>query len=241
MWEITLVGKTRDLVYFEQIKYILRSKYKNNVIVVIASNCNVFMSIAVKNKRYIKKIKLLVIELILKICKCEFYENSLEIFSNDKSLNSFIITTIIQMDLLDEIEYVYNHYELESTIYLRSFMHFKLNRIIEIWKDIAGYLNINYSNNNDKYLCLEFLKFVADNSQPKLELIFLNENNNSYNLKDINNKNIASLSKSDEVGVVVSLILHAPKRIIISCVDSLSEKISILINYIFGTKVGFLY
>lgn len=241
MWEITLVGKTRDLVYFEQIKYILKSKYKNNVIVVIVNNGNVFLSIAVKNKRYIKKIKLLIIELILKICKCEFYENSLDIFSTDKSLNAFILTTIIQMDLLDEIEYVFEHFELDNIIYLRSFMYFKLKTIVDIWRDVSEYLNINYSHNEDKELCLEFLKFLADNTQPKSELIYVNENQNKYDLKDIYNNNLATLSKTDEVGVLVSLILHAPKKIIISCVDSLSDKISILINYIFGSKVGFLY
>jgi len=69
----------------------------------------------------------------------------------------------------------------------------------------------------------------------------LKEQKNNLELIDVRNKIIKQIPKSDEIGILVSLILYSPKKLIINCIDSLSEKVSNLITYIFDDKVSVLY
>ena len=54
-----------------------------------------------------------------------------------------------------------------------------------------------------------------------------------------NKKNkVRCISKNDEIGILVNLIMFSPKRLIVSCLNSLSEKVSGLISYIFEDKLS---
>jgi len=241
MWEITPVGKTRDILFFDELKTILKDKYNSQIMMAITFNNDLYCSIAVKDKRYVRFVKSKIFETIIKIVKCEYFENNLNIFSIDKSLNSFILSCILKIDLFDEIEYSLERFKLTKIVHIRSFVYFKLSKIINIWSKIASYLNSNFQFNCKDGLCLEFLKFLADNSDANIEVFYLKEQKNNLELIDVRNKIIKQIPKSDEIGILVSLILYSPKKLIINCIDSLSEKVSNLITYIFDDKVSVLY
>ena len=84
---------------------------------------------------------------------------------------------------------------------------------------------------------LEFLRFLVLNSEPKNEVVFLINSDQSVQLLDNENKILSDMPKSDEIGVVVNLILQAPKKLIINCFDSLSKKVADLIMYIFDDRI----
>ena len=54
-------------------------------------------------------------------------------------------------------------------------------------------------------------------------------------------KNLIKVSSTgDEIGLIVNLIVYAPKKLIISCLDSLSANVAGLIRYIFEDKICLL-
>ena len=60
-------------------------------------------------------------------------------------------------------------------------------------------------------------------------------------IRIIKEKNmISSIPKSDEIGIIVNLIMFAPRKLIINCINSLSTKVSNMISYIFEDRVSVL-
>ena len=59
-------------------------------------------------------------------------------------------------------------------------------------------------------------------------------------LLDKKKNRVRKISKSDEIGIIASLIMFAPKKIIINCLDKLSSKVANLITYIFEDRVSVL-
>jgi len=131
-----------------------------------------------------------------------------------------------------------NRFKLTKIIHIRPFVYFKLTRLLEIWKQIAEYLNYNFATNKQEILCMEFLKFLADNSQSKWDILYLEETMDEIQLLDNKKNKVRCISKNDEIGILVNLIMFSPKRLIVSCLNSLSEKVSGLISYIFEDKLS---
>lgn len=240
MWEITLIGKPYDIVHFLELKNVLKSSFGKSVIVVITFEKDLICSIAVIEKKYIQIVKNFVYEIILKLVKLEFYEQNLTIFSEDKSLNSFLLTNIVLVDLVDEVRYAKSISKLTKVVNIRSFVYFKLNKFIQIWKRDLQYYNKNFIKYDRQNLYLDFLKFLANHSKRKTDIMYLEEGNKEMILLDKKRKKIKTIEKDDEIGIVVNLVMFAPKKIIINCIDSLSQKVSSLISYIFEDKVSVL-
>jgi len=95
-----------------------------------------------------------------------------------------------------------------------------------------------YSTNENVYL--DFLKFLCDIQSSRHDVLYLEKVKNNLNLLDSNCSKVKEIPASDEIGVVVSLIMLSPKRIIIKGLDNLSNKINNLLNYIFDEKVSYL-
>lgn len=240
MWEITLVGKPNDIGYFLELKDYLKKELDNNVIVVISFENELICSIALSNEKDIEYLKNVIYETIIKIVKAEYYEGKLTIFSDDRSLNSFILSSIILINIRDEIEYAKNYVSLSKILYIRSFVNFKLHKLIDIWDREVEYYNNTFSGECRENLYLEFLRFLAHNSYNKQDVIYIEENQDKMLLLNNDKQAIKRISKNDEIGIIVQLIIYSPKKIIINCLSSLSQKVSNLISYIFEDKVSML-
>ena len=57
---------------------------------------------------------------------------------------------------------------------------------------------------------------------------------------DQKRKKLKLLSKNDDIGIIANLVMLAPKKLIINCIDALSEKVTNLISYIFEDRVSVL-
>ena len=168
---------------------------------------------------------------------CKVY---VSIFSDDKSLNSFILSSLILINLVEETNYAKRFSKLTSVLNIRSFVFFKLHKLIEVWEKEIVYYNSTFSGEYKDGLYLEFLRFIAQNSHNKIDIAYLEDNSREMLLLDKSKKTIRVLSKGDEIGIIVCLVMYAPKKLIINCLDSLSRKVANLISYIFEDRVSIL-
>ena len=239
MWEITIKGKPSDIVYFLELKNTLKDLFKKDILVVITFEKDLLCSVATINSNIISHSKRIVWETIIKIVKIEYMQENLNCFTQDKSLNSFLLSNLIMLDIKDEIEYAIQTVKLSKILSIRSFIYFKLHNFIELWKREVDYLNKHFSGENEENY-LGFLKFLANNSSPKSDIMYLQQNKSEMLLLDKKGKKLKILEKNDDIGIIANLVMYAPKKLIINCIDSLSQKVSSLISYIFEDRVSVL-
>ena len=174
MWEITVVGEVRDYSRFLLFENMLKSNYDNDVIVAISlTKSSAKLSIAVKVKKLIHTIKRLVIELILKICKEEYFVENLQINTDDKDMQYFVILTAVMSNLEDEIDYAMVKFKFAKMVYIRSLLRFRLSRLYFLWEKFSVYFNYNMSSGICQEIYLNFLKFLASNSRNGKDIIYL--------------------------------------------------------------------
>ncbi len=241
MWEVTLIGKLQDYIHFHLFEKMLSSSYNKQVLVAISSNTdNVCISVAVTNKKTINSVKKLILELIIKICKEEYFVDNLRIETEDEDLRYFILLTAVISNLEDEIDYAKVKVKFSKVIHIRSLLRFRLEKLYFLWEKFAKYFNYTFKYKISDELYLEFLKFLANNSRRDGEVVYLEKEDNYICFKNKNNKILSKVIRTDEVGVIVSLIVMAPPKLIINCYPSLSSKIAGLIEYLFEDKVSIL-
>lgn len=239
MWEITLRGKPSDIVYFLELKNNLKEILHKNTLVVITFEKDLVCSIAI-NRNKLQKIAIQIIyETILKISKVEYLTENLKVFSSDKSLNAYFVSTIVNIEMPNEIRYAMQEVRLPKVVCVRSFVMFKLHKFYEIWQREVDYYNYNFSNvTGENYL--DFLKFLALNIHTKSDIMYLEEIDSQMYLLDKKRREMKKLSIDDDVGIIANLVMFAPKKLIINCINSLSKKVTSLISYIFEDRVSVL-
>jgi len=240
MWETTLIGKSSDVAYFLELKDILKQTLNKEAIVVITFENDLICSIAISDESYKDFLITAIFETMIKIVKAEYYQANLKIFSDDKSVNSFLLSSLVLINLIEEVEYAKAYTKLSTTINIRSFIYFRLHKLLKVWKKEIEYYNKNFSGEYKDGLYLEFLRYLAQNSKSNLELIYLEENKKEMILLDKKKQQMKAISKDDEIGIIVSLVMYAPKKLIINCMDCLSNKVSKLISYIFEDRVSLI-
>lgn len=239
MWEITLIGKKLDILYFQDLIERLKLRYEDMYSAITYSK-ELILSIAINNDECIDEIEDMVYETILKISKGEVFDKNLKIFGSDKSFNSFMLSTLILMDLKEEIEYAKIHTKLSPKVNIRSFTYFRLHKMVKLWGKVIDYINIQFSNSFHDEMYLEFLKFLATNSSTQIDLIYLEEHKDKMYLLDKNRNTISIVPKADEIGMIVNVIVYSPRKLIISGIDNLSSRVTNLLSYIFEDRLSLL-
>lgn len=239
MWEITLRGKPSDILHFLELKNKIKKILNKNALVVITFDSDLVCSIAVVKDRKFNKIISLIYETIIKIVKIEYLNDNLKVFSNDKSLNSYLVCSIINSSILDEIKYAMKITTLSKNIVIRSFVQFKLHAIYNLWLNEVEYYNYHFAQSNEKGY-LNFLKFIALNIHTKSDILYLEKINSEMFLLDRNRNKMKKFDINDDIGLIANLIMYAPKKLIISSFDSLSTKVTNLISYIFEDRVSLI-
>lgn len=240
MWEITLCGKYEDVVHLLDMEKILKDTLNKDIVSVIWIHDDVICNLAVVGEENITFTRKVIIETILKIAKTKYFRENLKIFAKDKSLNTFLISSLVMVDLEEEIDFVFNHFDINKYINISSFINFKLLDLKDKWLYIIDYINITFFGSSEDNVYLDFLKFLTELQSPKHEVLYLEKHDKNLELFDAKHAKIKSIESYDEIGVVVNLIMLSPKKIIVNCVDKLSDKISNLMNYIFDEKLSFL-
>lgn len=236
MWEITLIGDCRDVVFLVSLK---RELAKNFSDIYIDLRCREKCLFNIKFKKALyEDISHYILGTILRIVKRKYFVSNLNIWSRNKIVNSFFLGGIINLDILDEITYAKAKTRLGKCVYIDSFVMFKLPRLIEMWQRLCDYINIRLKDSSQKDKYLELLKFLCSNLEGETEAILIDKLNDSYVLLDKYLNVIKDIPTSNDTDLILSLVIYSPKKLIINCKDSLSEKTNRIITYIFDTKVS---
>ncbi|MBE5757416.1 MAG: hypothetical protein E7345_00585 [Clostridiales bacterium] len=237
MWEITLIGNKENYVEINDFLSILNDIFDKDIITAICYGDNVICSIATNRDEIIKFLQDVVYELIIKISKKDFFSTALTNINSDE-LKMFIVSSIISIDLAGELEFAKKTTKLGKIININSFMHFKLGGIISNWKKVADYLNFKYYCCLEDELYLHLLKFIVDNASSFFDIVYLEEDRENVVILDKDRNKIKTIGKKDEIGIIASLIMYSPQKLIINCMNSFSDKVTNLITYIFNEKVS---
>lgn len=240
MWEVTLCGKYDDIVYLVDLEKQLKDNFHSDVITAIWISDNVVLNMAITKDEIVYFVKKTVIDTILKIAKTSFFSENIKFLSDDKTLNTFIVSSLVMIEIDEEIDFVYNHISLDKYINIDSFVAFKLFDFYDKWQYLCDYINNTFSTKYEDYVYIDFLKFLTDLQVPKYDILYLENTGKNLEFFDSARNKINSISVKDEIGVIVNLIMYSPKKIVVNCIDILSDKISNLMNYIFEEKVSFL-
>lgn len=239
MWEITIVGNVCDIIYFEELQDNLSDKFGKDIIVAVSYLDDLVCSIATVNSKIVDEIKFMVYETIIKSCKLEFFRNNLDILDDNKTINSYILSTLVSLDLTDEILFAIKNTRLHKKLIIRSFVNFELNYLIQVWKSLCEYINISLSGKKET-VYISFLRFLAKNLKSSYDVIYLESNCKDIDILDKDRKRISRISKKDEIDLIVNLLMCSPQKLIINCYNELSNKLSELIRYIFEDKISVL-
>lgn len=239
MWEITLYGKPSDILLFLELKNKIKLLMNKNALVVITFERDLVCSIGVVKNNRLKRVQKLIYQTIIKIAKLEYLKENLNIFSSDKSLNSYFVSSIINASLSSEVKYAMQVTRLISNVHIRQFVQFRLHNIFDLWRNEVDYYNFHFfSNSEEDYL--GFLKFLMLNIHTKSDIVFLEEINSELCLLDKHRNKMKKFQLGDEIGIIANLIMYAPKKLIISSINSLSRKVTNIISYIFEDRVSML-
>ena len=176
MWEITLIGKYRDIVYMQELVENLENLYNSRVVSAISYNKNLICSIAISGNINKNKIKTIVYESIIKIVKCEYLEENLIIFKEDKSLNTFMLSSLILLDLKEEIIYAKKNSNWGKTVSIRSFVYFKLNYLIKLWNNLCKFINRKFGNSFEDLIFIFETEYAVSFNDFFLKYSFVQEN-----------------------------------------------------------------
>lgn len=240
MWEITISCGYQDIAYLLEMENNLKNLYSKDVMIIITMEEGIICNIAVIKNSIINDVKKIIIETMIKCYKSIYFSENLKFSKNNITLNSFMISSLVILELIEEVEFVYQNYEISSYINFKSFVYFKLFEFIDKWKYVCNYINVVILNNDEELICLEFLKFICCLQKPRYEVLYLEHNNTNLLLCDVNHKKLKKIEITDEISVITNLIMLSPKKIIINCYEKLTDKATQLINYIFDDKLCFL-
>ena len=236
MWEITLIGNTSDMVHFRFLCDTIHSS-DLGAICAISSGDRLCMSIASDNDDSIDHIYHMIMGLIIKIVKVEYYDRHLDLFNNHPTFRDFAINSIALADIDEEINYAFSTADLTRTIVIRSFVYFRLQSLVKVWSKICMYLRNSFNENIESEWCMDFLKFISSSMSETDDVYTIERIDDSLKIENVLEKKVKILPMNNEVSILVHLILCAPKKVIIHGVNGINDKLSILITYIFGDKV----
>ncbi|MBQ7352298.1 MAG: hypothetical protein IJW59_05545 [Clostridia bacterium] len=238
MWEVTLIGYKKDLMYLAILEeQLMQNLVEVPIIAMVIRGEEVYCSIATDSKKSIKYIKSCILETIIKICKEEYFRENIKILGSDKYLNDFILTSLTYVDIQDEVEFATIRFKFTPRIHIRSLVRFKLSKLYNVWKKFAIYFNSSLNGIIKDQIYLEFLKFLASNMVEQNDIIYVEENNNSLAILDKDRNVVKKTHKSDEIDLIVSLIMFSPKKLVINCLDNFSNNVSAILKYIFEDKI----
>lgn len=234
MWEITLIGKLCDYPYFIELQNEIVSK-KLSAIVSIGMGENLSISIALDDNLE-NQIKDLILETIIKINKFEFILEHLNCIDEEKYA-SFVISSLVWLDLEEEVSLAKYYAKLEKTNHIREFLRFKLPQFFEAWKREVDAINLLFQSQTDDKIYLDFLKYLTRVSRSHYDVVYLRKALGDIVFWDNKKSKTKYVSNKDEIDILVNLIIYSPKKIIMDA-SYVSDKIYGIIKYIFDDKVS---
>lgn len=245
MWEISIISPSKHKKHLESIENDLLSKFKSANLFIAFSKFgtnNHVLSIAAKSeieniKKFIRKT---LTENLILMEKEDILKKEVNIEFLSESSKFALIKALVLFDFDEDKVIVEKKLNLEKNIVTHAFFNFKLKALKQKWSELAKISSQEFFANSEIFF--EFLKFLVESIQPKDLNVIISQNNNSFLIKDTNNKLVKEEKINgrcnDEVELITKLIMLSPQKIKFHNNISLSQESFKLIRYIFEQKIS---
>ena len=223
MWEFSLFFPRELLLYFDDLKTDLKQKFhnQNNCISIGATDNDYTLMIALTKQSYndsILYIKEKIAEIILLYYKPKTIINSINNFDINSHDNIILIDILSSFEHYEDKNEIIKNLSLIERLYLKSFVEFKLNFLLNKWKDVANLINQNSLFLLDDAVKKELMQFLMEGIVSKTHHIKLLINGNNVDVYSLNNNKFEAIksqkiyySMYDYDNLLFSLIKHYPK------------------------------
>lgn len=158
------------------------------------------------------------------------------------SKNAFM-QALLSFDKESDKYIVQKHLNLENSVDVEAFYHFRLSALKDKWKELVQIANDNKAYLSSNETLVELLKFLVDNLELKNETINLMQENGvvffydaNFNLLKKNNLN----EKEIDSTIISNLIALAPKYVNIYSSEHFNGNLIKLLKQIFDRRINFL-
>jgi hypothetical protein len=179
----------------------------------------VFM-VALPKEVYAKQILFIkekIAEIICIYYKPLFIVSSLKNFDLKNSENIVLLDILASYDFKEDIDSIVQNLSLCGTLYLASFVNFKLFGQIAKWKDIGALINQNSLFLMDSTVKLELMRFLISGITSRNEIVKITTKENAILIfdKDMNSIDCAKIfyAQNEYDNSLFELICRAPKKI----------------------------
>jgi len=241
MWEISLNLQTKNEKFLEIIENKVKSLEKFKVHSALSRNSGVStLSLATDKPELelINLLKSLIAEAIIFIEKEALIKKESNLKNVTKTSFGAFIKALVLFDFEADKKEIMCSLDLTKNLDLNAFFNFRLRSLKKKWLEL-----INLTNQNNGFIggADVLLEMLVDNLEVSDRKVFVEKVSQEFILLDEEGKKIEEekLSKSifDEIELVTSLIILAPKKINVLCKNDISKETMNLINYIFAGRV----
>ena len=230
-----------DYGYIEEL--LLRLKLFNNIKykVIKGKYISLYITIYSDIKETQENLSVLIASCILKIHKTCFFEYNIKLPKTLKACSNALIKSLVSFDFENELFYLSNLIEREKIIYVDSYYVFRLQKLQMKWSEFATVANLSTRIDYNVDLYIEFLRFLANNTEDNYSEINIYIKNNAYLLCD-NNQKVVNIVESikDTITLVTILVNLSPRIINIHNFSNINRDTFKSLYYIFSTKINML-
>lgn len=248
MWEFSINLSDKNIDASRKIYLALKDFCKEyGGLVTTYERCNNISILISAEKCDEKRFKHFIINQISEIIcddfKLKYLKEALTLPNLDDISKNAFMQALLSFDREADKYIVQKSLNLENSVDVEAFYHFKLTALKQKWKELVQIANDNKAYLSSNETLVELLKFLVDNLEMKNETVNLmqEEERVLFYDSDFNLLKENSLKEKDIDSTIISnLIALAPKYVNIYSGENFNNNLIKLLKQIFDKRINFL-
>jgi len=190
-----------------------------------------------KHKRHIEGVlRVVLCDTICEKMKFDFLKKHINLIINEEKLFDAFVKVYTYFDSEIERKMVLRSLIFSKKIVLESFLHFRLQPLLNKWEEMCNLTNCNSSLFLQSETFIELLKFLISNLESKSECLVLDLEDGCKLYEEKGNKIFAlqTFEVDDDINIVTSMIELCPNKIKIMGGGQNREIVSLLGELFYG-------
>ena len=160
-------------------------------------------------------LKILICDAICYQMKFDYLKNHINLVVSSENLFNAFIKVYTYFDSELERKIVLRILSLNDKIVLESFLYFKLQPLLQKWKEMCNLANSNLSMFLESQTFLELLKFLISNMDIKVESLIIDLSSSCQFFEERKNKLIflKNFNEAEDFEIITGLIEFSPSKI----------------------------
>lgn len=248
MWEFSINLSDNNINLSKKIYALLKNFCKDyGAIITTYERCghiSILISVDACDEARIKHfISNIISDIICEDFKLIYLTENLSLPNLDEMSRNAFMQALVSFDKEADKYIVQHALELESSIDIEAFYHFKLTSLKEKWKELVQIANDNKAYLSSNETLVELLRFLVDNLEVKNDTINLLQDNGKVLFYDVNLNLLKTnnlTEKEIDSTIISSLIAFAPKHVNVYAPDHFNAGLIRLLKQIFDKRINFL-